>query len=182
MLASTSATNTQGIGFFVTENGSGTAAINQFTFNEPTTGLNGTTPVTITTSSTPIESGLIGADLVYFTSFENDSSGLFTGTGNGAAYSVAWGQYNSSTDTYTVNYQIFSTLGATTDASNPDLASDSSGANSQCQRCYKLHGGACVVLPQCRLDRHKWHQHCDLWLGDRGRQRHDEHVYPVPDL
>ena len=70
MLASTSATNTQGIGFFVTENGSGTAAINQFTFNEPTTGLNGTTPVTITTSSTPIESGLIGADLVYFTSFE----------------------------------------------------------------------------------------------------------------
>jgi hypothetical protein len=132
-LASTSATQTQGIGFFVTENAGGTAAVNQFTFNEPTAGLN--SPFTITTSSSPIESNLIGANLRLFASIENNSSGLFTGTGNGAAYGLAYGQYNSSTtqtvdgiapQTFTVNYQILSTLGATTDASNPDLASLSS--------------------------------------------------------
>ena len=115
MLASTSATNTLGIGFFVTENGSGNATIDQFYFNEPTTGLNSSL-----TLSTPvaIESGLTGADLQYFTSFENNSSGLFSGTGNGAAYSLAWAQYNSSTDNYTIDFQIFSTNGVT--ASNPD--------------------------------------------------------------
>ena len=121
LLASTSATNTEGIGFFVTENGN-TAAINQFTFNEPTTGLNNA--LTITTALTPVASGLIATNLEYFTNLENSSSGLLTGAG--AAYSLAYGQYNTSTDTYTVNYDIFSPPGATTDASNPDLALDSS--------------------------------------------------------
>ncbi len=121
LLASTSAANTEGIGFFVTENGN-TAAINQFTFNEPTTGLNNA--LTITTGLTPVVSGLIATNLEYFTNLENSSTGLFTGSG--AAYSLAYGQYNTSTETYTVNYDIFSPVGATTDASNPDLALDSS--------------------------------------------------------
>jgi len=113
LLASTSATNTLAIGFFVTENASGTATINQFYFNEPTTGLN-----SAVTLSTPvaIETGLTGADLQYFTSFENNSSGIFTGTGNGAAYSLAWATYSN--DTYTVDFQIFNTNAVT--ASSPD--------------------------------------------------------------
>jgi len=113
LLASTSATNTLAIGFFLTENASGTATINQFYFNEPTTGLNSSV-----TLSTPvaIETGLTGADLQFFTSFENNSSQLFTGTGNGAAYSIAWSTYSN--DTYTVDFQIFNTNAVT--ASNPD--------------------------------------------------------------
>ena len=100
-----------------------TAAINQFTFNEPTTGLNNA--LTIATGLTPVASGLIATNLEYFTNLENSSSGLFTGAG--AAYSLAYSQYNTSTDTFTINYDIFSPLGATTDSSNPDLALDSSG-------------------------------------------------------
>ena len=111
------AQHTEGLGFVVTEDSSGTA-INQFTFTEGTSGLNGAGPVTINNSSAPIASGLIGSDLVFFAS-ANTPNGLFTGAG--ASYSVAWGQYNSSatqTDgvaphTYTVDFQIFNPDGTT---------------------------------------------------------------------
>ena len=113
LLASTSATNTEGIGFFVTENSDGVATINQFYFNEPTSGLNSSL-----TLSTPvaIETGLAGADLQFFTSFETNSSGFLSGTDNGAAYNLSWATYSG--DTYTVDFQIFSTAAVT--ASNPD--------------------------------------------------------------
>ena len=116
LLASTSATNTEGIGFFITESGS-TATINQYYFNEGTSGLNSSTPVVLSTP-VAVETGLIATDLQYFASFETNSSNLFTGTANGAAYSLAWAQYNSSTDTYAADFQLFSTTAVT--ASNPD--------------------------------------------------------------
>ena len=123
LLVSTSATQTEGIGFYVSENGAGTATINQFTFDEGTTGLNG--PLTINTPAA-IETGLIGSDLTFYsglTDGSNGSGGLNnTFTGTGTSYDLAWGQYNSTTDTYTASFQIFGPSGATTNASNPDAA------------------------------------------------------------
>ena len=75
LLGSVSAAQTEGIGFFVTEDGSGNATINQFTFTEGTTGLNG--PLNINTP-TALETGLIGSGLEFFSSFTNNTTnGLF---------------------------------------------------------------------------------------------------------
>jgi hypothetical protein len=114
-LASVSTTQTEALGFLVSEDGSGNATINQFTFNEGTSDLNA--PVTVS-ALTPVETGLIGNDLVLFASIETNSSGFFTGAG--ASYSLAWGQYDSGTDTYTADFQIFNPDGTTgAESGNP---------------------------------------------------------------
>jgi hypothetical protein len=70
-----------------------------------------------------VESGLIGSDLQFFASVETgQGSNFFAGTG--ASYSLAWSQYNSANDTYTIDFQIFNASGAT--ASNPDSDASSS--------------------------------------------------------
>ena len=117
LLVSTSATNSEGIGFYVSENGSGTAAINQFTFNEGTTGLNTSTPPSITTLS-PIESGLTGPGLEFFTNFTNNTTnGLFNNTNAaGASYGIAWAQLNGTT--FTGDFQLF-TPGGTAEFATP---------------------------------------------------------------
>ena len=126
LLASTSATQTAGIGFYVSEDGTGTATINQFTFTEGTAGLNG--PLTLITAPAA-ETGLIGSGLEYFSSFSNNTTnGLFNNTGAaGASYGLAWGQYNSSTtqtvdgiapQTVTADFQLFTPSG-TAEFANP---------------------------------------------------------------
>ena len=108
LLASTSATQTEGIGFFLTEDGSGTATINQFTFTEGTTGLNA--PLTLN-APTALEIGLTGAGLEYFTSFTNNTTnGLFNNNGAaGASYSISWAQLNGTT--LTADFQLFTPSG-----------------------------------------------------------------------
>ena len=108
LLASTSATQTEGIGFFLTEDGSGTATINQFTFTEGTTGLNA--PLTLN-APTALETGLTGAGLEYFTSFTNNTTnGLFNNNGAaGASYSISWAQLNGTT--LTADFQLFTPSG-----------------------------------------------------------------------
>ena len=101
ILASLTGTETEGIGFVVSEDASGNATINQFTFEVGTTGLNG--PITIS-ASTPVETGLIGSNLQIFASSTASS-------GTGANYGLAWAQYNSATQTYTVDFQNFNTEG-----------------------------------------------------------------------
>ena len=113
LLTSVSNTQTEGIGFYLSEDGSGNATINKFTFDENTTGLDGSSAPTITNDGA-VETNLIGADLQYFASFEDGSTpGLFTGAGS--AYALAWAQYNGTAatldgvapDTYQINFQIF---------------------------------------------------------------------------
>ena len=58
MLVNPSATQTEGIAFYLTEDANGVASINKFTFTKGTTGLNGA--FTIVPSASPVESGLIG--------------------------------------------------------------------------------------------------------------------------
>jgi len=95
-------TSIEGIGFYVSEDQTGTATINRATFSSGTTGLNSAVP---SITSAAVETGLIGQDLAFFTSFTNGSTGIFSGTG--ATYSVAWGQYNSATQNYQVDFQLF---------------------------------------------------------------------------
>jgi len=112
LLVSLSNTQTEGIGFSLSEDGSGNATINKFTFDENTTGLNGSSAPTITNDGA-VESNLIGTDLQYFASFENGSSGTFIGAGS--AYGLGWAQYNGTAatldgvapDIYQINFQIF---------------------------------------------------------------------------
>ena len=108
LLASTSATQTEGIGFFLTEDGSGTATINQFTFTEGTTGLNA--PLTLN-APTALETGLTGAGLEYFTSFTNNTTNsLFNNNGAaGASYGISWAQLNGTT--LTADFQLFTPSG-----------------------------------------------------------------------
>ena len=117
ILPSLSPTQTKGLGFYLTEDGSGTATINEFTFTVGATGLNG--PLTVVDSG-PVESGLIGGDLQFLAAFTNGTSinngattlnSTFTGTG--ASYGLAWAQLNTGTDTYTGDFQIFNPDGST---------------------------------------------------------------------
>ena len=119
-LASVSATQTEGLGFFVTEDGSGNATINQFTFTQGTTGLNG--PLTIN-APTALETGLIGSGLEFFSSFTNNTTnGLFNNINNnsaaGASYGVGWAQYNSTAQTFIADFQLFTPSG-TKEFANP---------------------------------------------------------------
>ena len=113
-LASLSSTQTEGIGFYVSEDGSGVATINKFTFIVGTTGLNG--PITIN-PPTAVETGLIGGDLEYFASFTNGSNATGgvrnTFTGPGASYSLAWAQYDSINHNYSVEFRLFNPNGTT---------------------------------------------------------------------
>jgi T5SS/PEP-CTERM-associated repeat protein len=95
-------TSIEGLGFYVSEDQTGTATINRATFSSGTTGLNSAVP---SITSTAMETGLIGQDLAFFTSFTNGSTGIFSGTG--ATYSVAWAQYNSATQNYSIDFQLF---------------------------------------------------------------------------
>ena len=119
LLPSLTSTLTEGIGFILTEDPSGTATINKFTFEQGTTGLN--TSFTIGTLA-PVETGLIGADLQYSAGYSNGSNGSggvnSTFTGTGASYSLAWAQLSGTT--YTADFQIFNPDGTTSpDATNP---------------------------------------------------------------
>jgi len=62
LLASTSSTQIQGFGFYLTEDANGVATINSFTFNEAMTGLNN--PITLSQPQA-VETGLIGSDLTF---------------------------------------------------------------------------------------------------------------------
>jgi hypothetical protein len=120
-LASVSATQTEGLGFFVTEDSSGNATINQFTFTQGTANLNGSVSIS---TPTAIESGLIGSGFEYDTSFTNNTTNNFFNNNagaTGASYGLAWGQYNSSTtqtvdgiapQTFTAEFQLFTPAGA----------------------------------------------------------------------
>ena len=127
LLASTSATQTQGIGFYVSEDGGGNASINQFTFTEGTAGLNG--PLTINTP-TALETGLIGPGLEYFASFTNNTTNaLFNNNGAaGASYGLAWAQYSGGT--LTADFQIFAPNG-TAEFANPIQIFNFSGLASE---------------------------------------------------
>jgi hypothetical protein len=130
LLTSTSSTQTEGIGFYLSEDSNGNATINKFTFDENTAGLNGPTAPTITNDGA-VESNLIGADLQYFASFSDGSNGSGglnnTFTGTGASYSLAWAQYNNGT--YTVDFQTFSP-GGTPVFDMPNQILDASGLAS----------------------------------------------------
>ena len=129
LLPSVSSSQTEGLGFYLSEDGSGNASIDKFTFDENTTGLNGTAAPTITTDGA-VESNLIGSDLQYFATFENDTNGLFVGPGS--AYALAWAQYNGTSqtvdgvapDTYQINFQIFPNTASTSPVESADVFSD----------------------------------------------------------
>jgi T5SS/PEP-CTERM-associated repeat protein len=95
-------TSIEGLGFYITEDQTGIATINRATFSSGMMGLNSAVP---SITSTALETGLIGQDLAFFTSFTNGSTGIFSGTG--ATYSVAWAQYNSATQNYSIDFQLF---------------------------------------------------------------------------
>ena len=131
LLVSVSATQTEGIGLYVTESNTGTATLNQFTFTEGTTNLNA--PLTINNSLPPLESGLIGSGFEFFPGFTtNTTNGLFnnnTGTA-GASYGVGWAQYNSTAQTLTADFQLFTPSG-TPEFANPIQIFDDTGISSE---------------------------------------------------
>ena len=117
LLVNPTATQTEGIGFLVTEDASDNATINKFTFAENSTGLNAASPFTSgPTALSPVETGLIGDQLQIFASSSNGATGGVlnsTFTGTGASYSLAWAQYDSAAQTYTADFQIFNPNGST---------------------------------------------------------------------
>ena len=95
----------ESLGFYITEDASGTAVINQVTITPGANGLNG--PLTIS-ASTPVITGLTGSDLFFTPNADNDpTSNLFSGPN--ASYSLAWSQYNNGT--FTIDYENFNVDG-----------------------------------------------------------------------
>ena len=131
ILVSVSATQTEGIGLYVTESNTGTATLNQFTFTEGTTNLNA--PLTINNSLPPLESGLIGSGFEFFPGFTtNTTNGLFNNNNGtvGASYGVGWAQYNSTAETLTADFQLFTPSG-TPEFANPIQIFDDTGISSE---------------------------------------------------
>ena len=116
VLVNLSATQTEGMGFYIKEDGTGAATLNKFTFLTSGTGLNA--PLTVGPSvQLDLGSPLAGSDLFFSAATQNSASRFFDPA---TGYSVAWSQYSGGT--FSINFRNFNSGDTPTTAVIPLLS------------------------------------------------------------